>query len=56
MLVKELGGAIGYVEFIYALENHLSFGKVRNQAGEFVGATWEASPPPPATRLKSRMT
>jgi phosphate transport system substrate-binding protein len=41
-LVKELGGAIGYVEFIYALQNHLSFGKVRNQNGEFVEASLES--------------
>ncbi len=38
-LVKELGGSIGYVEFIYALQNHLSFGKVRNRRGEFVEAS-----------------
>jgi len=37
-MVKELGGSIGYVEFIYALENHLSFARVRNQKGEFVAA------------------
>ena len=38
-MVKEIGGSIGYVEFIYALKNHLSFGKVRNQNGEFVAAS-----------------
>jgi phosphate transport system substrate-binding protein len=41
-LVKELGGSIGYVEFIYALENHLSYGRVRNQRGEFVEANLES--------------
>jgi phosphate transport system substrate-binding protein len=41
-LVKELGGSIGYVEFIYALQNHLSFGKVRNRRGEFVEASLES--------------
>jgi len=41
-LVKELGGSIGYVEFIYALQNHLSSGKVRNQNGEFVAASLES--------------
>jgi phosphate transport system substrate-binding protein len=41
-LVKELGGSIGYVEFIYALQNHLSFGTVRNRSGEFVGASLES--------------
>ena len=37
-LVKEVEGSIGYVGFIYALRNHLSFGKVRNQKGSFVSA------------------
>lgn len=41
-LVKEVGGAIGYVEFIYALQNHLSFGSVRNQKGTFVTAGLES--------------
>jgi phosphate transport system substrate-binding protein len=41
-LVKELGGSIGYVEFIYALQNHLSYGKIRNQNGEFVEASLES--------------
>jgi phosphate transport system substrate-binding protein len=40
-LVKELGGSIGYVEFIYALKNHLTYGKVRNKNGEFVEASLE---------------
>ena len=37
-LVKEMGGSIGYVEFIYALQNHLSLGRVKNQDGKFVSA------------------
>jgi phosphate transport system substrate-binding protein len=41
-LVRELGGSIGYVEFIYALQNHLSYGKLRNRNGEFVGASLES--------------
>jgi phosphate ABC transporter phosphate-binding protein len=41
-LVKELGGSIGYVEFIYALQNHLSYGSIRNQNGEFVDASLES--------------
>jgi phosphate transport system substrate-binding protein len=41
-MVKEFGGAIGYVEFIYAVQNHLSFGKVRNRQGEFVAAGLES--------------
>jgi phosphate transport system substrate-binding protein len=41
-LVKELGGSIGYVEFIYALQHHVSYGRVRNKDGEFVGASLES--------------
>jgi len=37
-LVKQQPGAIGYVELIYALQNHMPFGKVRNSAGVFVKA------------------
>ena len=41
-LVKEQAGSIGYVEFIYALQNHLSYGRVRNRNGEFVSASLES--------------
>src|SRR5215469_7277415 len=41
-LVKEFGGSIGYVEFIYALQNHLSYGRIRDQNGEFVEASLES--------------
>ncbi|HEY1947031.1 MAG TPA: phosphate ABC transporter substrate-binding protein PstS [Bryobacteraceae bacterium] len=41
-VVKEFGGSIGYVEFIYALQNHLSFGKIRNHKSEFVAADLES--------------
>jgi phosphate ABC transporter phosphate-binding protein len=41
-LVNEQGGSIGYVEFIYALQNHLSYGRVRNRNGEFVSASLES--------------
>ncbi len=41
-MVKELGGSIGYVEFIYALQNHLGYGRIQNQNGEFVEASLES--------------
>ena len=41
-LVKERVGSIGYVEFIYALRNHLSYGRVRNRDGKFVSASLES--------------
>ncbi len=36
--VKQQSGAIGYVELIYAVKNKLTYGKVQNQAGQFVKA------------------
>ena len=45
-LVRQLPGAIGYVELIYALQNHISFGDVKNAAGNWVKASIEASPKP----------
>ena len=38
-LVKQTPGSIGYVELIYALQNKIDYGSVRNMAGEFVRAT-----------------
>lgn len=38
-LVRQLPGAIGYVELIYALQNHMSFGAVKNAAGKWITAS-----------------
>ena len=40
-LVRQLPGAIGYVELIYALQNHIQFGEVRNASGKWVKASIE---------------
>jgi phosphate transport system substrate-binding protein len=40
-LVRQLPGAIGYVELIYALQNHISFGEIKNAAGNWVRASIE---------------
>ena len=37
-LIKQQEGALGYIELIYAVSNHLPYGKVRNKAGAFVKA------------------
>jgi len=37
-LLKQNEGALGYVELIYAVKNHLAYGKVINKAGEPVKA------------------
>jgi phosphate transport system substrate-binding protein len=38
-LVKQTPGAIGYVELIYALQNHIDYGSVQNASGKFLRAT-----------------
>ena len=38
-LVRQLPGSIGYVELIYALQNKISFGAVKNAAGSWVTAS-----------------
>jgi len=35
-IVKQTPGSIGYVELAYAVQNHLSYGPIRNRAGAFV--------------------
>ena len=40
-LVRQLPGAIGYVELIYALQNKISFGEVKNAAGNWEKASIE---------------
>ncbi len=37
-MVRQMDGAIGYVELIYAVQNKISYGSVRNAAGQFVKA------------------
>ena len=39
--VKQTPHTIGYVEFIYAVQNQLGFGHVKNQAGSFVEPSLE---------------
>ena len=37
-LVKQTPNAIGYVELIYAIQNKMAYGKVKNSSGQFVKA------------------
>jgi phosphate transport system substrate-binding protein len=37
--VKQTPGSVGYVELIYALQNKMAFGSIRNKAGVFVEPT-----------------
>jgi phosphate transport system substrate-binding protein len=40
-LVRQLSGAIGYVELIYAVQNNIPYGSVRNSSGVFLKASLE---------------
>jgi phosphate transport system substrate-binding protein len=40
-MVRQLPGALGYVELLYALQNKISFGEVKNPAGNWVRASIE---------------
>jgi phosphate transport system substrate-binding protein len=39
--IRQLSGAIGYVELIYAVQNNIPYGSVRNSAGAFIKASLE---------------
>lgn len=39
--IRQLQGSIGYVELIYAVQNNISFGSVKNAAGNFEKASLE---------------
>jgi len=41
-LVRQMPGALGYIELIYALQNHISFGSVKNVSGNYVKASIES--------------
>jgi phosphate transport system substrate-binding protein len=38
-MVRQIPGALGYVELIYALQNKMSYGEVKNPAGNWVRAS-----------------
>jgi phosphate transport system substrate-binding protein len=37
--LRQLQGAIGYIELIYAIQNNISYGSIQNSAGNFVKAS-----------------
>jgi len=40
--IRQMSGSIGYVELIYAIQNKIPYGSVRNSAGVFVKASLES--------------
>jgi phosphate transport system substrate-binding protein len=41
-MVRQMQGSIGYVELIYAAQNNIAYGTVKNAAGNFVKASLES--------------
>jgi len=41
-MIRQLPGSIGYVELIYAVQNNIPYGAVKNAAGNFVKASLES--------------
>jgi len=41
-LIRQLSGSLGYVELIYAVQNKIPYGSVRNSSGAFVKASLES--------------
>jgi phosphate transport system substrate-binding protein len=41
-LIRQMSGSIGYVELIYAVQNNIPYGSVRNSAGNFIKASLES--------------
>jgi phosphate transport system substrate-binding protein len=41
-MIRQMEGSIGYVELIYALQNKITYGSMKNPAGDFVKASLES--------------
>ncbi len=42
-MIRQMDGGFGYVELIYALQNHIPFGMVKNKSGNWVKASLEST-------------
>jgi phosphate transport system substrate-binding protein len=42
-LIRQMDGGIGYVELIYALQNNITYGSVKNSSGNFVKASLDST-------------
>ena len=54
-LVKQTPGSIGYVELIYALQNKMAYGNVKNKKGSFIKPTLAATSAAANTTLPDDM-
>jgi phosphate transport system substrate-binding protein len=41
-MIRQMQGSIGYIELIYAVQNKITYGTVRNAAGDFVKASLDS--------------
>jgi phosphate transport system substrate-binding protein len=42
-MIRQLPGSIGYIELIYALQNKINYGSVKNSSGQFVKASLDST-------------
>jgi phosphate transport system substrate-binding protein len=42
-MIRQMGGAFGYVELIYAVQNHIPFGDIKNAAGAWIKASLQGA-------------
>jgi phosphate transport system substrate-binding protein len=41
-MIRQMSGAIGYIELIYAVQNNIAYGSLKNAAGNFVKASLDS--------------
>ena len=41
-MIRQTSGAIGYIELIYAVQNNIAYGSVKNSSGQFIKASLES--------------
>jgi phosphate transport system substrate-binding protein len=42
-MIRQLPGSIGYIELIYALQNKINYGSVKNASGQFIKASLDST-------------
>jgi phosphate transport system substrate-binding protein len=42
-MIRQMEGGIGYVELIYALQNHINYGSMKNASGQWLKASLEST-------------
>ena len=42
-MIRQLPGSIGYIELIYALQNKINYGSVKNLSGQFIKASLDST-------------